>query len=113
MILTLYCQYVYTLSIMDSASSHDSQGAPPKSLEELFTEINSLAICLKKSSAALHHQDNLPPGGRTVLTIVNQSGELTVPQIARSHSSSRQNIQVLVNRLARMGLVVATSNPAH
>jgi DNA-binding MarR family transcriptional regulator len=45
--------------------------------------------------------------------VLEQHGPHTVPEIARVLGSSRQNIQVLVNRLAAQGCVELTGNPAH
>jgi DNA-binding MarR family transcriptional regulator len=80
---------------------------------DLFAEVNALAIALKRFLAALHAGDGLPPGGRAVLGTLSASGERTVPSIAQSHACSRQNIQVLVDRLSEMGLVSLLPNPAH
>jgi hypothetical protein len=38
---------------------------------------------------------------------------MTVPNLARLHSTSRQNIQIVVNRLKAEGLILLSPNPAH
>jgi len=48
-----------------------------------------------------------------VLEILAGTTALTVPQIARERSTSRQNIQLLIDRLASRGRVAIIQNPAH
>jgi DNA-binding MarR family transcriptional regulator len=45
--------------------------------------------------------------------VLAEHGPQTVPQIARLRGTSRQNIQILVNRLETDGCVELSSNPAH
>ncbi len=85
----------------------------PDGLEALFAEVNALAIQLRKPAGLIQPDESLPAGGRSVLQILDRHGVQTVPQIARLHASSRQNIQILVNRLAAEGWVEFTTNPAH
>jgi DNA-binding MarR family transcriptional regulator len=83
-------------------------------LETLLSQVNALAIRLKqparKLSAGL---DTLPAAERAVLDIVHRFGAVTVPQIARERATSRQNIQILVDRLRAEGRVELVSNPSH
>ncbi len=80
----------------------------------LFAEVNALAIRLKQRGRAI-------PGGpgellgaeHAVLDVIARVGNLTVPQIARERSTSRQNIQILVDRLAAQGRIELVTNPAH
>jgi DNA-binding MarR family transcriptional regulator len=80
----------------------------------LLAEVNALAIRLKQKAKAI-------PGGpgellgaeHAVLDIIERVGALTVPQIARERSTSRQNIQILVDRLAAQGRIELVTNPAH
>ncbi len=58
-------------------------------------------------------ESRLPAGEWRVLQTLSSEGPGTVPQIARRRSTSRQNIQVLVNRLREAGYVTVESNPAH
>ena len=55
----------------------------------------------------------LAPGARAVLSSLAESGPKTVPQLAGSRSTSRQNIQVIVNRLVQDGLAKVETNPHH
>ena len=82
-------------------------------LEFLLAEVGALAGRLRASSQNLHAIDRLPVGGKAVLRTLAQAGSQTVPQLARGRGSSRQNLQVLVNRLESGGLVEFADNPAH
>jgi DNA-binding MarR family transcriptional regulator len=82
-------------------------------LEALFTEASALAVRLRQTAAVTDDRDQLPAGGLRILQILERHGPQTVPQIARLRSTSRQNIQVLVNRLGAEGWVELTDNPAH
>jgi DNA-binding MarR family transcriptional regulator len=73
---------------------------------ELLAEVQALAIRLKQST-------DLPPAEHAVLGIIDRHGPVTVPQIARERSTSRQNIQILVDRLEKEGRVELHQNPAH
>jgi DNA-binding MarR family transcriptional regulator len=50
---------------------------------------------------------------RTVLEYLNENGEATVPNIARSFMLKKQYIQDIVNDLLGEGLVERIENPAH
>src|ERR1051326_6022582 len=77
--------------------------------EALLMEVNGLANRLKS-----HHSGETMPGARrAVLQVLQRRGPQTVPQIARARFSSRQNIQILVNRLQREGLIEFLENPDH
>ena len=52
-------------------------------------------------------------GLRGVMRTLVADGPQTVPQMARTRPTSRQHIQVLVNRLLELGLVELVDNPAH
>ena len=82
-------------------------------LEFLLAEVDALANRLRIVSRSLHTADKMPIGGKTILQTLAQAGSQTVPQIARGRSSSRHNIQVLINRLETDGWVEFAANPAH
>jgi DNA-binding MarR family transcriptional regulator len=82
-------------------------------LEELLTEVGALAIRVEQDARRVQATSDLPAGGSNVLRMLNRFGSLTVPQMARLDSTSRQNIQTIVNRLERAGCVVLSPNPAH
>ena len=48
-----------------------------------------------------------------MVRVLDGHGPQTVPQIARLRGTSRQNIQMLVNRLEAQGCVEFSRNPAH
>jgi DNA-binding MarR family transcriptional regulator len=78
-------------------------------LEALLVEVNGLANRLKATDPRVA----IPSGSRAALQILQRCGPQTVPQIARARFSSRQNIQILVNRLQQEGLVELVGNPEH
>ena len=80
-------------------------------LKRLFAEVNALANQLRRENDA---GDAVLAGGRAILRILCAAeGPLTVPEMGRVRSTSRQNIQVLVNRLSADGCVDLIANPAH
>jgi DNA-binding MarR family transcriptional regulator len=93
--------------------------APPNAGEVapvgvLLAEVNALAIRLKQRGRAIPDGPGEFFGAEhAVLDIIARVGNLTVPQIARERSTSRQNIQILVDRLAAQGRIELVTNPAH
>ncbi len=82
-------------------------------LQTLFSETASLFHCLQATADAVHRKGSLTAGLRGVLFGLAQQGPQTVPQMARLRPTSRQHIQVLVNRLQNLGLVLVEDNPNH
>jgi DNA-binding MarR family transcriptional regulator len=82
-------------------------------LESLFAEVNALSLMLNRAAHVEYAGGELSAGEASVLQILKRSGPQTVPQIARERSTSRQNIQMQVNRLAKQGCVETSINPAH
>lgn len=78
-------------------------------LEALLVEVNGLANRLKSNNV----REAIPSASRAVLQILQRCGPQTVPQIARARFSSRQNIQIVVNRLQKERLVEVFENPEH
>ena len=74
-------------------------------VEQLFEEVRALANQLSKA--------HFRRANSSVLRSLETMGAQTVPALAHQWSSSRQNIQILVNRLERLGYVEFTANPAH
>jgi DNA-binding MarR family transcriptional regulator len=89
-----------------SRSIHDD-------LDALFEESAALANRLKKNARQLHRNDNLSASGRGLLQSLLMHGSMTVPQLASSRSTSRQNIQILADRLEAAGYIGFVPNPAH
>ena len=84
-----------------------------ESLAAFLAEIHALAAHLKYARQPFQNQEDWPSGTRSVLLILGRSGAQTVPEIARERSTSRQNIQIVVNRLKTAGLADMEINPAH
>ena len=82
-------------------------------LPRLLAEVRLLDIQWKKAVAFGGDGGALPLGCLELLKALASGGEQTVPQLAHSQSTSRQNIQVLVNRLKRGGQLEVQDNPAH
>lgn len=81
---------------------------------ELLAEVNALAIRLRQTDKIQSSsRSRLAGAEHTVLDIVDRLGPLTVPQIARERSTSRQNIQILIDRLESQGRVEVFGNPGH
>ncbi len=55
----------------------------------------------------------LSVGVRAVLDLLRERGPMTVPQMGRAQSISRQFVQRMVNEAAADGLVESVPNPAH
>src|SRR6266702_174946 len=86
----------------------------PSGLQALFSEVSWLAIRLRAVTGSNNHSgDQFPAGGLSVVRVLDGYGPQTVPQIARLRGTSRQNIQMLVNRLEAQECVEFSRNPAH
>jgi DNA-binding MarR family transcriptional regulator len=82
-------------------------------LNSLFGEVNTLATQCKQARSFFENPSDLAGGERGVLLVLGRSHSQTVPEIARARCTSRQNIQIVVNRLKEEGLVELVSNPSH
>ena len=82
-------------------------------LEALFAEVSSLAILLRGGLAPAGREEGFTGGVSGVLQALGVDGPHTVPGVARARRTSRQNIQIVVNRLKKAGLVEIENNPAH
>jgi DNA-binding MarR family transcriptional regulator len=96
----------------DSHSSAKQNGSYPD-VEALLAEVNALSIRLNQVGRGQGSAGGLPTAAYGVLQALERHGPQTVPQIARRRSTSRQNIQILINRLQSQSCVELTSNPAH
>jgi len=94
-------------------AAHLNEEGIERRVQELLGEVNALAVQLRKPAALAEGKDSVPAGARGILQVLGDIGPLTVPGIARERGHSRQSVQILVNRLARLGWVELTSNPAH
>jgi DNA-binding MarR family transcriptional regulator len=94
-----------------SDHAEDSGGRP---IVELFAEINTVAVRLRQRATKIEGvRGDLPGAEHAVLDLLDRFGDMTVPHIARERCTSRQNIQILVDRLDRAGRVEVITNPAH
>ncbi|MBF9067469.1 MarR family winged helix-turn-helix transcriptional regulator [Streptacidiphilus fuscans] len=57
--------------------------------------------------------EGLSVGVRAVLDLLRENGPMTVPQMGRAQSLSRQFVQRMVNDATEHGFVEAIPNPAH
>jgi DNA-binding MarR family transcriptional regulator len=109
--LTTTCRLERSFAVRNYDASFGEQQSE---LTFLLQEINSVAIRLRQRGRPVAGIPGEVPGAEhAVLEIIRRSGALTVPQIARERSTSRQNIQILVDRLAATGQVELANNPAH
>ena len=83
------------------------------SLSALFNEIHLLSAELKKLSASRHEEQNVLLGARSLLQTLADDGPQTVPGIAEVRNTSRQNIQIMANRLEELGCIEFIPNPRH
>lgn len=82
-------------------------------LEILFEEAVDLANYLKRKARHTHRGEQLSASGRILLQSLQLHGQQTVPALAHIRSTSRQNIQVLADRLEAAGYIRFISNPGH
>jgi DNA-binding MarR family transcriptional regulator len=97
---------------LESPSTNPQIGSYP-GVEALLAEVNALANRLNQVGRGQEAPAGLPAAAYGVLQSLERHGSQTVPQIALRRSTSRQNIQMLINRLQGQGCVELTSNPAH
>jgi DNA-binding MarR family transcriptional regulator len=93
----------------------DKPPAPPAPPGHLLLELISEAAALTLQARHRGRSSDEAASGIavTLMETIRAHGGATVPQLARSGSTSRQNIQVQVNRLLGLGCVQLSSNPAH
>ncbi|QCX80494.1 MarR family protein [Streptomyces sp. YIM 121038] len=96
-----------------------SPGEPldPDALAGRLTEVFDLVGPLYRRTQRKVEQaepiEGLSVGVRAVLDLLHRNGPMTVPQMGRAQSLSRQFVQRTVNDAAARGLVEVTANPAH
>jgi DNA-binding MarR family transcriptional regulator len=81
-------------------------------LELLLQAIHRISAELKKGGFS-HSDESLPVAARGLLQSLQDQGPKSVPALARLGSSSRQNVQIMANRLQRIGCVEFVPNSAH
>lgn len=96
----------------DESSAVAPSGTPNESLpdlEKLLAEVNALWFRLNQLGRAR----GLPAGAHKLLQVLEREGPQSVPEISRRRCTSRQNIQIVVNRLVAQGCVELLKNPGH
>jgi DNA-binding MarR family transcriptional regulator len=101
-----------------NASAHAAEltahSEPDTLVSELLSQLNTVAIRLHtRTRKPGPHSRDLSIAEHAVLEMLVGATALTVPQIARERSTSRQNIQILIDRLEMQGRVEIIQNPAH
>nr|WP_149549153.1 MarR family transcriptional regulator [Streptomyces marokkonensis] len=90
---------------------------PPDELGRRLTEVYDAVGPLYRRAQRLVEQGLAPErisvGVRAVLALLHRGGPMTVPQMGRAQSISRQFVQRMVNDAAARGLVESVPNPAH
>ncbi|PYJ05924.1 MAG: hypothetical protein DME25_07550 [Verrucomicrobia bacterium] len=79
----------------------------------LLMEASAVANELRKPLPVVASRSGRSAGDRSILQILDRHGPQSVPQVARIRGTSRQNIQILVNRLEGQGSVEFRANAAH
>ena len=82
-------------------------------METFCDEVTVLSNQVKKAAFKYQLDDVLLVVWRNLLESLAEAGPQTVPALAELRSSSRQNVQIMVNRLARLGFVELRPNPEH
>lgn len=78
-------------------------------VDALISEVSAFGNTLRSKSET----QSFPPQAARILLILQRDGPMTVPQLAVESRTSRQNTQVIVNRLIQRGSVEKTANPSH
>ncbi|MEY9878388.1 DNA-binding MarR family transcriptional regulator [Streptacidiphilus sp. MAP12-33] len=84
----------------------------PGRLMEVFALVGPLYRRVQRR-IELDAAQGVSVGVRAVLDLLREHGPMTVPQMGRAQSLSRQFVQRMVNDGAAAGLVEAVPNPAH
>ncbi|WP_254641880.1 MarR family winged helix-turn-helix transcriptional regulator [Streptomyces sp. BV129] len=95
----------------------DDRPLSPDELPERLMEVFALVGPLYRRVQRKIEQDapaqGLSVGTRAVLDLLREHGPMTVPQLGRAQSLSRQFVQRMVNDAAAHGFVETIPNPAH
>lgn len=95
----------------DEPNTSQGSRSAVDALDALLSEVNLLSNRLRQGIVLSGH--SLGAAEYKVLQLLEQHGPMSVPNIARQRNTTRQNIQVLVNRLTKAGIVQSSDNPAH
>jgi DNA-binding MarR family transcriptional regulator len=82
-------------------------------LPELFAVVGPLYRRAQRAVERDEHHEGVSVGVRAVLEMLRAHGPLTVPDMGRTQSLSRQFVQRMVNDALAEGLVETRENPRH
>jgi DNA-binding MarR family transcriptional regulator len=82
-------------------------------LAEVYLAVGPLYRRAQRAVERNESLENVSTGVRAVLDMLRRHGPMTVPQMGRTQSLSRQFVQRMVNDAAAAGLVELSDNPAH
>lgn len=82
-------------------------------LESVLEEVMACAASLRRVGRSQSGARGVSLPQQVVLEEIQQQPGLTVPQLARRRGTSRQSVQVLVDRLAGAGVLRYVANPDH
>lgn len=103
--------------VTDIPRSAPADPLPPERLAERLMEVFALVGPLYRRVQRKIEQDNaargVTAGVRAVLDLLHTHGDLSVPQLGRLQSVSRQFAQRMTNEAAARDWVTTTPNPAH
>src|SRR3954466_8448576 len=91
----------------------DGQSAASAPVEALLQEVLVLSNQIKRTAFQNSSEELMPTPTKVLLQDLRRLGPRTVPDLARERASSRQNVQIIVNRLEKLGYVSSASNPNH
>ncbi|MEE8295024.1 MAG: MarR family winged helix-turn-helix transcriptional regulator [Sphingomonadales bacterium] len=80
---------------------------------EIVFSLEKIHRLLNSKKKGLAKKFGLTPGQVDVLRFVGSKDQKTVPHVARRLGVSRQNIQVIVNKLMKKELAFTITNPDH
>ncbi|AMM09939.1 MarR-family regulatory protein [Streptomyces albidoflavus] len=103
--------------VTDTPRPAPADPLPPERLADRLMEVFALVGPLYRRVQRKIEQDNaargVTAGVRAVLDLLHTHGDLTVPQLGRLQSVSRQFVQRMTNEAAARDWVTTTPNPAH
>jgi DNA-binding MarR family transcriptional regulator len=101
------------MSELSSDSSVVTGNSVASAIDLFLAEVHGLSKTARDYAFGLHRLEGVPAGVAAVLQLLLNGGPQTVPRIGRARLTSRQNTQVLVNRMLEEGWVELIQNPAH
>ncbi|GAB3307514.1 MarR family transcriptional regulator [Epidermidibacterium keratini] len=101
----------------DTATNRRPRPLTPDNLGDRLVDVLALLGPVYRKSQRLVEDneriEGVSIGVRAVLDLLREHGPMTVPQMAREQSLSRQFVQRMTNDALAKGWVETTANPAH